>query len=258
MIRGATPSKLKMNILLLLFIFRYSAAAILFTSGRALTNNTYYSLIVRAKPWNTTAIEERTTTGPFEPTDESYAPYKEAATLPTRVAPTAVEDQPFEPLIPHEIHSSGSPVESQESYERMFNDRKPSMEFGQNESHAPMVAGKVLLCMLIVGFASLTVYIGVALMKKKRKRSTDSVTTAVQQLQIDDSYSKGGAKRVRTTIVGEGDLEADGSGTLGKSNSIQIDKSFVIDDYDENCVSNGSDSANEQTSTEDSAGPEIV
>ena len=132
------------------------------------------------------------------------------------------------------------------------------MEFGQNESHAPMVAGKVLLCMLIVGFASLTVYIGVALMKKKRKRSTASVTTAIQQLQIDDSYSKGGAKRVRTTIVGEGDLEADGSGTLGKSNSIQIDKSFVIDDYDdENCVSNGSDSANEQASTEDSAG-EIV
>ena len=252
-----------MNILLLLFIcIHIQQLLFYFPSCHALTNNTYYSLIVRAKPWNTTAVEERTTTGPFEPTDESYAPYKESPTLPTRVVPTTVEDQLFEPsspLIPHEIYSSGSSVESQESYERMFNDRKPSMEFGQNESHAPMVAGKVLLCMLIVGFASLTVYIGVALMKKKRKRSTASVTTAIQQLQIDDSYSKGGAKRVRTTIVGEGDLEADGSGTLGKSNSIQIDKSFVIDDYDdENCVSNGSDSANEQASTEDSAGPEIV
>ena len=188
---------------------------------------------IRAKPWNTTEVEERTTTkDPFEPTAE-------------RVDPTAAEQpyEPSEPVIPHEIYSSESPVASHESYERMFNDRKPSMmKDGQNESNLPK---KVLVSMLIVGFASLAMYIGVTSMK--RKRSAASVTMAIQQLQMNDS-SKGGTNRVRTTIVGEGDLEADGS-EMGRSNSIPIDKSFVIDDDGENCVSNGSYSAN---------GPEIV
>ena len=90
----------------------------------------------------------------------------------------------------------------------------------QSDEKGNVIAGKVLFSLMIVAMGGVVTGIGVLLMKEKRKR--DAISGGVKQ-----SSTK------KTVVVGAGDLEADGSGTLGKdTNSASKESSFVIDDAD--------------------------
>ena len=92
----------------------------------------------------------------------------------------------------------------------------------QSEEKGNVIAGKVLFSLMIVAMGCVVTGIGVLLMKEKRKRDA-----------ISDGVKQSSTKKKEKTVVGAGDLEADGSGTLGNdTNSASKESSFVIDDDD--------------------------
>jgi len=87
----------------------------------------------------------------------------------------------------------------------------------QNEG-GNVIAGKVLFSLLIIAMGSVATGIGVLLLREKKKRDAASSSSDT-------------SKVTKKTVIGEGDLNADGSGTLG--NELPKDDSFVIEDEEE-------------------------
>ena len=89
----------------------------------------------------------------------------------------------------------------------------------QNEG-GNVIAGKVLFSLLIIAMGSVATGIGVLLLREKKKRDA-----------VSNSGNSDTSKVTKKTVIGEGDLNADGSGTLG--NELPKDDSFVIEDDEE-------------------------
>jgi len=88
----------------------------------------------------------------------------------------------------------------------------------QQNGGGNVIAGKVLFSLLIIAMGSVATGIGVLLLREKKKR--DAASSSVDTSKV-----------TKKTVIGEGDLNADGSGTLG--NELPKDDSFVIEDDEE-------------------------